>query len=134
VLSWDRGDLPGIPAEAMSATIDAGRRGRDLVIVDLPRHLDGAAVIALQATDRLFVVVPAELRATAAAARVVAAAGEPAREFDADARRGARDEGGVAGGGNGERHGPNLTARGHGAKRVAASCSARPKAARRHRA
>ncbi|PZG13069.1 septum site-determining protein minD [Micromonospora craterilacus] len=74
VLSWDRGDLVAVPAEAMAATLDAARRGRDFVVVDLPRQLDDAAVTALQAADRVFVVVPAELRATAAAARVVAAA------------------------------------------------------------
>ncbi|QKW11804.1 septum site-determining protein Ssd [Verrucosispora sp. NA02020] len=75
VLSWDRGDLVAVPAEAMAATLDAARRGRDFVVVDLPRYLDDAAVTALQAADRVFVVVPAELRATAAAARVVAMAG-----------------------------------------------------------
>lgn len=75
MLSWDRGDLLALPAEAMAATMDAGRRGRDIVVVDLPRHLDDAAVIALQAADQTFVLVPAELRATAAAARVVAIAG-----------------------------------------------------------
>ncbi|MFY1574053.1 septum site-determining protein Ssd [Verrucosispora sp. WMMD703] len=73
VLSWDRGDLIAVPAEAVAATLDAARRGRDFVVVDLPRHLDDAAVTALQAADRAFVVVPAELRATAAAARVVTA-------------------------------------------------------------
>lgn len=74
VLSWDRGDLLPLPAPAMAATLDAARRGRDVVVVDLPRHLDDAAVTALQAVDRAFLVVPAELRATASAARVVAAA------------------------------------------------------------
>lgn len=73
MLSWDRGDLLALPAEAMAATVDAGRRGRDLVVVDLPRQLDDAAIIALHAADQVYVVVPAELRATAAAARVVAA-------------------------------------------------------------
>ncbi|WP_176731986.1 septum site-determining protein Ssd [Micromonospora rhizosphaerae] len=72
VLSWDRGDLLHLPAQAMAATVDAARRGRDFVVVDLPRQLDDAAVVALQAADRALVVVPAELRATAAAARVVA--------------------------------------------------------------
>ena len=57
----------------MAATLDAGRRGRDLVVVDLPRQLDDAAVIALQAADQAYLVVPAELRAVAAAARVAAA-------------------------------------------------------------
>ncbi|MEV1315896.1 septum site-determining protein Ssd [Micromonospora arborensis] len=74
VLSWDRGEMLPLPTAAMAATVDAARRGRDFVVVDLPRQLDDAAVVALQAADQAFVVVPAELRATAAAARVVAAA------------------------------------------------------------
>ncbi|GIJ75989.1 helicase/secretion neighborhood CpaE-like protein [Micromonospora phaseoli] len=81
VLSWDRGDLIAVPAEAMAATLDAARRGRDFVVVDLPRQLDDAAVTALQAADRAFVVVPAELRATAAAARVVATAAPHCRDL-----------------------------------------------------
>jgi secretion/DNA translocation related CpaE-like protein len=62
-----------VPSEAMAATLDAARRGRDVIIVDLPRQLDDAATLALQAADRTLLVVPAELRATAAAARVAAA-------------------------------------------------------------
>jgi hypothetical protein len=54
----------------MAATLDAGRRGRDVVIADLPRQLDDAAVLALQAADKAVLIVPAELRATASAARV----------------------------------------------------------------
>jgi secretion/DNA translocation related CpaE-like protein len=73
LLSWDRGEVITVPPEAMEATVDAGRQGRDLVVVDLPRRLDDAAVIALQAADRALLVVPAELRATAAAARVAVA-------------------------------------------------------------
>ncbi|WP_428967052.1 septum site-determining protein Ssd [Micromonospora fluostatini] len=74
VLSWDRGELLNLPAPAMAAALDAARRGRDFVVVDLPRQFDDAAVIALQAADQAYLVVPAELRATAAAARVVAVA------------------------------------------------------------
>jgi secretion/DNA translocation related CpaE-like protein len=73
LLSWDRGELVRLPAHAMAATLDAGRRGRDLIVVDLPRQLDDAAVLALQGADRVLLVVPAELRATAAATRVAAA-------------------------------------------------------------
>jgi secretion/DNA translocation related CpaE-like protein len=72
LLSFGRNDLLPVPGEAMAATLDAGCRGRDLVIVDLPRHLDDASVLALQAAQQTLVVVPAELRATAAAARVAA--------------------------------------------------------------
>jgi secretion/DNA translocation related CpaE-like protein len=69
-LSFDRGDQHTLPPEAVAATLDAGRRGRDVVVIDLPRHLDDAAVVALQAADRVLLVVPAELRAAAAAGRV----------------------------------------------------------------
>jgi len=77
LLSFAR-DSPGaatfaVPGEAMAATLDAARRGRDMIVADLPRQLDDAAVLALQAADRTLLVVPAELRATAAAARIAAA-------------------------------------------------------------
>jgi len=75
VLSWDRGNVLTIPAEAMATALDAGRRGRDLVAVDLPRRLDDASLLALGEADRGYLVVPAELRACAAAARVAAVAG-----------------------------------------------------------
>ena len=63
-----------VPAEAMAATVDAGRRGRDLVVVDLPRQLDDGRGQRGPGGRPALIVVPAELRATAAAARVVAAA------------------------------------------------------------
>jgi secretion/DNA translocation related CpaE-like protein len=62
-----------VPGEAMAVTLDAARRGRDVIVADLPRQLDDAATLALQAADRAILVVPAELRATAAAARIAAA-------------------------------------------------------------
>ncbi|MEU4694529.1 septum site-determining protein Ssd [Actinoplanes sp. NPDC023714] len=72
LLSFDREELPGVPAAAMAATLDAARRGRDVIVADLPRQLDDAAVLALQAADRTLLVVPAELRAAASAARTAA--------------------------------------------------------------
>jgi secretion/DNA translocation related CpaE-like protein len=74
VLSWDRGDPLTVAPDAMDATLDAGRASRDIVVVDLPRRLDDAAVLALAAADRALLLVPAELRACAAAARVAAIA------------------------------------------------------------
>lgn len=74
VLSWDRGDPLAPPAEAMATALDAGRRGRDVVVVDLPRRLDDASALALNAAHRAYLLVPAELRACAAAARVAAVA------------------------------------------------------------
>ena len=70
LLSFARDELASVPGEAMVATLDAGRRGRDVIIADLPRQLDDAAVLALQAADRALLIVPAELRATAAATRI----------------------------------------------------------------
>ncbi|MBG0565247.1 septum site-determining protein Ssd [Actinoplanes aureus] len=72
LLSFDREELLGIPAEAMAATLDAARRGRDVIVADLPRQLDDAAVLTLQAADRTLLVVPAELRAAASAVRIAA--------------------------------------------------------------
>ena len=75
VLSFDRTELTGAPPQAMAAALDAGRRGRDLVLVDLPRRFDEASLLALTAAERCYVVVQAELRSCAAARRIVAEAG-----------------------------------------------------------
>jgi secretion/DNA translocation related CpaE-like protein len=76
LLSFDRRQLPTAPPEAMAAVLAAGRNARDLVVVDLPRYLDDAAVVALQTADHVLLVVPAEVRAATAAAKVAAVAGE----------------------------------------------------------
>ncbi len=72
VLSWDRGEPTSASPDAMAVALDAGRHDRDLVIVDLPRSIDDASALALTVADRTYLVVPAELRACAAAARVAA--------------------------------------------------------------
>jgi secretion/DNA translocation related CpaE-like protein len=72
VLSWDRGDLAVIPPPVMREVLAAGRRGHDVVVVDLPRRLDPAGEEALLKADTTFLVVPAEVRAVAAAGRVAA--------------------------------------------------------------
>ncbi len=69
-LSWDRGDVLQVPAEAMQAVLDAGRRSCDLVVADLPRVLDEAGRIVLSLATMVLLVVPAEIRAAAAATRV----------------------------------------------------------------
>ena len=73
-LSWDRGDTLTVPPEAMRSVLAAARRRGGLVVVDVPRHLDAAAGQALQQSDLALLVVPAELRAVAAADRVASAA------------------------------------------------------------
>ncbi|MCU1592060.1 MAG: septum formation initiator, partial [Frankiales bacterium] len=70
VLSWDRGDVLRVPPEAMEAVLEAGRRSSDLVVADLPRALDDAARIVLSLASVVLLVVPAEVRAAAAATRV----------------------------------------------------------------
>jgi secretion/DNA translocation related CpaE-like protein len=72
VLSWDRGECAGLPPEAAASVLDAATRGAATVIVDLPRQLDVATEVLLAGCDELILVVPATVRATAAAARVVA--------------------------------------------------------------
>ncbi len=81
VLSWDRGDALSIPAEAMSALLAAAERGSDLVVVDLPRWSDDAARVAMERSGVVLLVVPAEVRAAAAAARVATAAGLYCRDL-----------------------------------------------------
>lgn len=70
VLSWDRGaPVAPLPAEAVGAVLGAGRRSHDAVVVDLARRDDAATLAALAASDVLLLLVPAEVRAVAAAAR-----------------------------------------------------------------
>ncbi|SNY70910.1 septum site-determining protein Ssd [Paractinoplanes atraurantiacus] len=70
LLSFARNESPPVPAPAMAATIDAARRARDVIVADLPRRLDDAGVLALESADRALLIVPAEVRAVAAATRV----------------------------------------------------------------
>ena len=63
-----------MPVAAMQSALQAGCRSHDLLVVDMPRHLDAAARLAAERLDTLLVVVPAEVRAAAAASRVVARA------------------------------------------------------------
>jgi secretion/DNA translocation related CpaE-like protein len=70
VLTWDRGETLSVPPAAMRTVLEAARRANDLVVVDLPRRLDDAAAEVLTTAAVALLVVPAEIRAAAAAARV----------------------------------------------------------------
>jgi hypothetical protein len=82
VLSWDRNDLITLPGSVMAGVLAAGRRGSDLVVVDLPRRVDASTREALLAADVSYLLVPAEVRAVAAAARVSREIATVARRVD----------------------------------------------------
>lgn len=71
VLSWDRGAPGGVPQDAMRAIVGAVRRRHEVVVVDMPRRPDAVSEEALAQCGTGLVVIPAELRAIAAAAQVV---------------------------------------------------------------
>ena len=71
-LSSGRGSPVPVPAAAMRSVLSAGQRGHEVVVVDLPRHLDAAAEEALVRSAVTLLVVPAEVRSVAAASRVLA--------------------------------------------------------------
>lgn len=71
VLSWGRTELADVSPASMRAVVQAGQRGHEVVVVDLPRWLGPAAEEALLRADQVLVVVPAHVRAVAAAHRVV---------------------------------------------------------------
>ncbi len=73
VLSWDRGESVFIPPQAMRSVLGAARRRGGVVVVDLPRRVDETVAETLAQIDVGLLVVPAELRAVAAASRVAAA-------------------------------------------------------------
>lgn len=73
VLSWDRGDTVVVPPQAMRSVLGAARRRGGLVVVDLPRRVDEAVAETLAQIDVGLLVVPCDLRAVAAAARVASA-------------------------------------------------------------
>jgi secretion/DNA translocation related CpaE-like protein len=75
ILSVGRGEQTEIPPAAMHAALEAGCRSHDLLVVDLPRHIDDAASVALHRTSTLLLVTPAEVRAAAASRHVVAKVG-----------------------------------------------------------
>ncbi len=72
VLSYDRAaPIEPLPAAAVTTVLSAARRGHDAVVLDLPRRDDAATLAALAAAEVLLLVVPPEVRAVAAAARVL---------------------------------------------------------------
>lgn len=71
VLSCDR-DGPGPDGVAVRTVCGAGRRAGETVVCDVPRHPCEPGTAALESADLAVLVVPAEVRACAAAATVAA--------------------------------------------------------------
>ncbi|MFB4283704.1 MULTISPECIES: septum site-determining protein Ssd [unclassified Nonomuraea] len=82
VLSFHRGEVAAIPAQAMRSVLEAGRRGFDLVVVDLPRHLDPASTEALTRAKTTLAVATADVRGILSAAQVLS----EVRKHTADVR------------------------------------------------
>ncbi len=61
-----------LPVDAVAPVLGAARRSADLVVVDLPREIGLAQQALLADLDTCLLLVPCELRATAAAAQVAA--------------------------------------------------------------
>lgn len=72
VLSCGRSDMVELPPLAATAVLSAARRSAELVVIDLPRSNDLATTALLEAATTTLMVVPAEVRAAASAARVAA--------------------------------------------------------------
>lgn len=71
VLSWGRGQPVDVPPSAVEAVLRSAARGHELVVVDLPRTgEDRLLATALRDVHDLLLVVPARLRAAAAAAQL----------------------------------------------------------------
>lgn len=97
VLSFGRDCPAEVSSDAVRSVISAGRRMGGPVVLDLPRHATPARTAALQLTDTALLVVPAELRAVAAAARVAAAVSSGVADVRVVVRRsGAGGAGGIA--------------------------------------
>ena len=69
-LSWGPGSRRALPG-AVSSVLDAAVRGFDVVVVDVPRHLDAAGVEIVGRSVLTAVLVPEEIAAVAAARHVL---------------------------------------------------------------
>ena len=71
VLSWGRTPPSPVAPHAVHSMLTAARRGSDLVVVDVPRRLDGVAGEVLLACDVVALVCPADVRAAAGAGQLL---------------------------------------------------------------
>lgn len=92
VLSFHRGEVAAIPSQAMRSVLEAGRRGFDLVVVDLPRHLDPAAVEALTRANATLMVTAADVRGILSTVQVLGETRKHASDIRAVLRPGVLDD------------------------------------------
>lgn len=71
VLSWARGSAAAIPVATMRSVLTAASRSFDVVVVDLPRALDAAAIEAVATADHVLLVATGDVRSVAAATAVL---------------------------------------------------------------
>jgi secretion/DNA translocation related CpaE-like protein len=71
VLSWLPGAPTEVPAGTVAAIVSAAKRGSELVVVDLARHLDVETQSVLSLIDAVVLVSGCDVRSVAAATRMV---------------------------------------------------------------
>lgn len=72
LLSFDRGQYVKLTLDNMVAVVDAARLAFEHTVVDIPRHGEEWLAELVASQDQLVLIVPAEVRAVAAARQVVA--------------------------------------------------------------
>lgn len=72
VLTWGSGPPASLQAFAVREVVAAGRRGHDLVVLDLPRSMEPAIAEIIARCDDLVVVTTATVPAIAATSRLLA--------------------------------------------------------------
>jgi secretion/DNA translocation related CpaE-like protein len=76
VLAADRDEPFAVSEAAMTAVIAEARSSSELVVADLPRRIDAATGALLAAANCTYLVLPAQVRAVAAAAQLAVALAE----------------------------------------------------------
>ncbi|QBI51985.1 septum site-determining protein Ssd [Streptomonospora litoralis] len=81
LVTWAQGTTAAVPPAAMRAVLACAARGADLVVADLPRASEPASDEALRRSSVVLLVVPSELPAVFAAARLVPRLRRAARDL-----------------------------------------------------
>ena len=75
ILAWGPGMPEPLAPGAVQSVLAAASRGHDLVVVDLPRRFDAAALAVTAGLDRALVVATDDLRSAVATSRVAGSLG-----------------------------------------------------------